>query len=65
MDLGRDPTADLFSGLIVISAVNLIGIESDLVPIEHWLLATNGDCIAVGALLSPYPCSEMQKIFLE
>ena len=56
MDLGQDPTAGFFSGLIVIGTINITGALSDLVPsytvVQHWLLATDHDCIAVGLSLS-------------
>ena len=56
--------SSLFSGLIVISTVNIIGIVSDLVPIytvvEHWLLANDHDCIAVGFSLSLHPCGKFR-----
>ena len=45
----------LFSGLVVIGAVNIIGILNDPVPIQVFL-ATDCDCIAVGLLLSLHPC---------
>ena len=51
---GRDPTAGFsYSGVI-------IGVLSDPVLIyavvQHWLLATNRDRIAVGLSLSVHPC---------
>ena len=57
----------LFSGMIVIGTVNIIGILSDPVPIftgvQHWLLATNRDRIAVGLSLSLYPCIKLALLF--
>ena len=54
----------LFSGLIVIGTVLLAsGVLSDPVlfdtVVQHWLLATNHDCIAVGLSLSLHPCSKI------
>ena len=50
MDPGRDSTAGFFSGLIVVTS----GALSDLVfidaVVQHWLLANDCDCIAVGLL---------------
>ena len=53
MDPGWDPTAGFFSGLIVTVSVLLTsGALSDPVLIhtvvQHWLLAIDRDCIAVG-----------------
>ena len=49
--------------IIVIGAVNIIGIISDLVPnytvVQHWVLSTDRDLIAVGMLLSFDSCSEI------
>ena len=50
MDRVRIPQhCRLFSGLTVISTVNITGALSDPVPIyivvQHWLLAINHDCI--------------------
>ena len=64
------PQQAFFSGLTVIGAVNIIGAINDLVPIytvvQHWLLATNRDCIAVGLSLSLHPCSEIvHQYFME
>ena len=60
MDSGQDNT-EKFWGLIVISAVNIIGVLSDPVPIytvvQHWILAIDCDCIAIGFSLSLHPCS--------
>ena len=59
MDRGQDPSAG-FLGLIVIVAVNIIGVLNDPVPIytvvQHWLLATDHHDIAVGLLLGLRPC---------
>ena len=52
-----------FSGLIVIGTDNIIGAQSNLAPIypvvQHWLLATDSDHIAIGLSLSLHPCSKI------
>ena len=67
MDPGRDPAAGIL-GLIVIDTVNIIGALSDLVPIyavvQHYLLTTGCDCIAVGLSLSLHPCSTLDMNML-
>ena len=55
----------LFSGLTVIGAVNIIGALSNPFPIytvvQHWLLATNCDCNAIGLLLSRHSCTKIDN----
>ena len=45
-----------------ISAVKIIGVLSDQVPIytvvQHWLSTTDRDHITIGLSLNPHPCSE-------
>ena len=69
MDLGQDPTAGFFSGLIVPGAVNIWCTNtciSDLVLIDtvvqQWLLAIDRDCIAVGLLFESPPIRTMLHI---
>ena len=49
--------------MIVIGAANIIAVLSDTVPsytvVQHWLLATDHDHIAVGLSLSLHPCSKI------
>ena len=63
MDPGQNPTAGFFSGLIVISAVNIIGVPSDLVSIytvvQCWLLTNDCNRIDVGLSLNLHPCSKI------
>ena len=59
-----------FSGLIVTSAVNIIRIPSNLVPIytvvQRWLLATDHNRIGAGLSLSLHPCSKIDyQYFME
>ena len=69
MDPGRDPTAGLFSGLIVVGTVTS-GALRDPVPfatvVQRWLLATDRDRIAVGlSFESPSMCKTvLQKLIL-
>ena len=61
----RIPAQALVSGFIVIDAVNILGIIGDPVPIyqytvvQHWLLTTDYNHIAVGSSLSLHPCSKI------
>ena len=55
--------------ILIIDAVNIIGILSDPFPIysvsQHWLLATDSDRV-VGLLLSLHPCSNIDyQYFME
>ena len=56
-------TQQAFLGLIVIGTVNIIGALSNLVPfyivVQHWLLATDCNCIAVGLSLGLHPFSKI------
>ena len=51
MDAGWDPTAGFFSVLIVVGTVNIWSAKLlsliDTV-VQHWLLAIDCDCIAIG-----------------
>ena len=56
--------------ILIIGAVNIVGILSDLFPIysvvQHWLLARDCDRVAFGLLLSLHRCSKIDyQYFME
>ena len=69
MDPGWNPTAGCLSGLIVIGTVNMwctkaVGYLSIYIVVQHWLLATDYDCVAVGLLLTVHLCSKINFLAL-
>ena len=66
MDLGRDLIAGFFQGWLLLVLLTSVALR-DPVPIDtvvqHWLLATNRDCIAVGlSLVSIHAVKIVQNI---